>query len=397
MLSEEGASGLLVDRYKFREMLDATPVTGLWPGSVVVVMSYDFAKQPDITDSLASAHWDMLIADEAHILAGVRGKLFRRVEPAADRVVLASATLMPVDASRISDAKVVEWQRDRLVDHDGKPLIAAPRLEVREVSFRLSGAEQKLSETVGELFKALKKGSPVQRYIAKILLRSFHSSPAALEGALRRAAELAWDQGAIDALLENTDEKSAEARSSALLDPVAAEMVRTIAGQALQELEAIQEDSKLGAFGRLLDDLVESERPDRRICVIADFRPTLYYLAADIEGRGLACPKLHGEMPYQARRESLDRFAGKGGILVATRDMMTEGLSLPDVTDLVLYDLPTGEHAMWQVLGRFVRLGRTSQLCVHVLAEPNSTDSALSTSLRLLQEIALRYHCKGEV
>ena len=45
-----------------------------------------------------------------------------------------------------------------------------------------------------------------------------------------------------------------------------------------------------------------------------------------------------------------------------------KGLALPDVTDLVLYDLPRNGPALLQMIGRFDRFGRMSQLNIHVLA-----------------------------
>ena len=130
-------------------------------------------------------------------------------------------------------------------------------------------------------------------------------------------------------------------------------------------MEAIQVDSKLGAFGALLVDLTEIETPPRRICVITEYVGTLYYLAAEIEGRGLACPLLHGGMNYDDRRESLTVFANTGGILLASRAVMTEGIDLRHLTDVVLYDLPASPLALQVVLGRFDRRPRLDRSARH--------------------------------
>src|SRR6185369_16662474 len=62
VLHNEGAPALLVDRYMFREMLESGGGGEVWPRGVAAVLSDDFAKQPDIRDSLVSARWDLVIA-----------------------------------------------------------------------------------------------------------------------------------------------------------------------------------------------------------------------------------------------------------------------------------------------------------------------------------------------
>jgi hypothetical protein len=57
---------------------------------------------------------------------------------------------------------------------------------------------------------------------------------------------------------------------------------------------------------------------------------------------------------------------------------MTEGITLGDTTDLVLYDIPPGKIALQQVLGRFDRFGRRTELSVHVLTPSDSVDGEVA-------------------
>lgn len=392
MLHDDRAQALLVDRYKFREMLDASAGGELWPRGVAAVLSDDFAKQPDVRDSLASAHWDLVIADEAHRFTGTRAELLRRVGATADRVVLATLPSMaPPDGFPMESATVVDWRLDQLVDYDGKPLNVVSRPLLHDVPFALSPAERDLSKTVGALCQVLEADTPQQRFGTKVLFRTLCSSPAALENALRRFAAGPKEQDETNELLEDSEEKG----SLQPMDPIAVEKARAIAGQALQELEAIQVDSKLDAFGSLLANLTHVETSPRWICVLTDYLSTLYYLAAEIEKRGLACLLLHGGMGHEARQESLRMFANTGGVLVATR-AMTEGLSLPDVTDLVLYDLPGSRDAFQKVLGWLDRFGRTKQLTIHALAPSDGADGVLLERHRLLHEIVAEQQGRDE-
>jgi superfamily II DNA/RNA helicase len=120
----------------------------------------------------------------------------------------------------------------------------------------------------------------------------------------------------------------------AAIDPDARETTREIAVRAIEELEIVKADSKLDALAALLREIVNARTPATRVCVITDFVAT-YYLAAELEGRELSSSFLHGAMPNETRRESLTTFRDEGDVLVATSAAMIEGVSLPEVTDLV--------------------------------------------------------------
>jgi len=95
---------------------------------------------------------------------------------------------------------------------------------------------------------------------------------------------------------------------------------------------------------------------------------------------------LHGRMRNEERQSALTKFSGDGGILMATRAALSEGDALGEVTDLVLYDVPDGKDALQQVLGRFDRFGRRTQLNVHTFVPSGSADSPVPESLLLLRE-----------
>ena len=155
--------------------------------------------------------------------------------------------------------------------------------------------------------------------------------------------------------------------------------------RALQETEVITNDSKLTALGGLLDRL-GSAGAQTRICVFTEYLATLHYLAADVENRGLAYRLLHGGMNSEDRLRSLAEFTEDGGVLMATGAVMTEGVNVRDVTDLVIYDIPSSRLAIQQLLGRFDRLGRRSRLEVHVLVPSNDIEP-ISDQLGLLREV----------
>jgi hypothetical protein len=66
---------------------------------------------------------------------------------------------------------------------------------------------------------------------------------------------------------------------------------------------------------------------------------------------------------------------------------MTSGVDLSHVTDLILYDVPCDEVALQQVLGRFDRFGRASELNVYVLTPSNDQESFVAKSVESLLQI----------
>jgi hypothetical protein len=212
-LRAEGTQTLLVDRYQFREMLDSTTGGEFWPRGVAVVLSQDFAKQSDILESLTETHWDLVIADEAQGFTGARAQALRRVGASAERIVLATATLpdfQPSVAFPGEDATVVEWRRDRVVDHDGKLLDIAPRPVLHQVPFDLTPAELSLRETVRHLCSVLEGSAAPQDLITQSVWRRLQSSPPAVERVLRRIAEPLVANAALKQSPEFADEESAE-------------------------------------------------------------------------------------------------------------------------------------------------------------------------------------------
>jgi superfamily II DNA or RNA helicase len=390
MLRRAGAAALLVDRYQFREMVDSASGGEFWPHGAVAVLSREFARQVDILESVASIQWDLVVADEAHSFRGSRAELLRRIGATAKRLVLASASSISLaDGLSIDDAAVVQWRRDQLVDGNGEPLDVVPRPVLNEVGFHLSQAERSLVDAVSEVCGILEAGTPQQAALAKQLLRGLRSSPAPLEAMLQRLAVPSEARDDAGAALDAADEEEEAAGDgpSWSVDHLTAEKAGAAIGRALQEIGAIKVDSKVAAFGGLLAQLIEAKKPTTRICVLNEFLATCYYLVAEIEGRGLACQLVHGGMGADDRLRSLTTFSAAGEILVATRAVMAEGINLSHVTDLVLYDAPESRLALQQVLGRFDRFGRLSQLSVHVLVPRFGADAMGSAPVQLLREI----------
>lgn len=389
-LSKAGVETYLVDRYRYREMLDSAAVGEFWPRGVVLVLSVDFAKKPDIKESLVETYWDLVIADEAHSFRGARAELLKGVGTSAGRVVLVTAIpfdLKLPDAFAMEDTTIVEWRRDRVVGNDGRLLDVAPRPVLHETPFVLNQAELGLRATINGLCEILGGPKGKERFRVMTLLRSLESSPAALEVVLRRLAISCEVEEDLEVFQDSPDEEEVEGSEVGRLGSETAEKAAGIVARALQDIDAIGVDSKLSALGTLLISLNQEKILPCRICLVTDYVATIFYLAAEIESRDMAFQLLHGGMVLEDRLHSLELFSHEGGILIGTRAVMTEGIDLRHVTDLVLYDVPGSKVAVQQVLGRFDRIGRRTRLSIHVFTPSNISDGISLEALGLLRGV----------
>jgi Helicase conserved C-terminal domain len=314
---------------------------------------------------------------------------FLQLQPFQCRVILVTATQpRELELSNMfpgADITLVEWQRNKVVDHDGRLLDATPRPILYESACGLTPPELSLEEAVRRLCLVFEGSGRQQGWITQSILRSLESSPPALERALRGLSEGLVNVD-LKQLPELIDDEAAENYSALQIsDPTANKAPEEI-GRVLEEIEEIATDSKLDKFCKLLSCILETQSPTRRICVVTDYTATLFYLAAGIEALGITCLILNGAMNDVDRHRALHSFSNSPGVLVATRAVLTEGVSLGEVSDLVLYDIPGSQIALDQILGRFDRFGRKTQLKVHAFAPSNSFAGQGRERLRFLQK-----------
>lgn len=381
----------IVDRYVFRELLDAASDRAIWPTGTVSILSIDFAKQEDVRDNLAQCHWDMLFVDESHLAGSSRTEAIRRIGQSAERIILSTATPDPVQLSRLFPAEeitVVGWQRDQIIDLDGKPLFAASPRVLHEIPYTLNDEEIRLRKTVNEVGGLLRGDPEATRWRLAVLTSATDSSPAALEGTLRRLVTRMSPFEAPDDVLDCEDEP-AEVTATGQAESAGAEDVAASARRALQQLEEMSVDSKLNAFVNLLAERFQQSNPARRTVVLTEFAATLFYLAAELEESGNAPLLVHGGMTFDERASALHDFSSVGKILVGTRAMIQVGVDFRNATDLILYDVPRFGRTLAQVLGRFDRIGRATELNIYVFNPTNASDGPSLDSLEALRHSAV--------
>ncbi len=108
---------------------------------------------------------------------------------------------------------------------------------------------------------------------------------------------------------------------------------------------------------KILKHLLQQEEVQRSI-IFVKTRERLAELVSQLQGSGIDCAWLRGEMEQEKRVEALQRFrSGKVTILVAT-DVAARGIDLPDVSHVFNYDMPRSADTYVHRIGRTGRAGK---------------------------------------
>lgn len=110
------------------------------------------------------------------------------------------------------------------------------------------------------------------------------------------------------------------------------------------------ERDKLQSLGRLLTSFA-----DASTIVFLNYRDGVERTAGYLRSEGFAVSEFHGGLDQEQREAALYRFAnGSANVLVGT-DLASRGLDIPDVENIVHYNLPVGEQEYIHRTGRTAR------------------------------------------
>jgi superfamily II DNA or RNA helicase len=360
-----------------------------WSCYDIVVASIDFVKRPDVLASLAAVPFDLLIADEAHHLTpgSDRGAAVEALSLRTPWVILASATPHSGDEPAFAYLQSLGARNDRLaVFRRTRADAGLPQLR-RNCLLPVAPTQEEalmfgtLDRYTQAIWRASEAGDSTARLVATTLRRRAASSATALLRTLTRRRALLGEhvepQPLQPSLPWDESEQADEDVSDVLL--------------AVRGLDDLAEEQ------RLLDQLIELarsavSRPSKihrvnriRACVrqpmviFTEYRDTLDALVAALEPSG-APVVIHGGLPVELRRASIERFT-RGGVdvLVAT-DAAGEGLNLQHRCRLVVnMELPWNPLRLEQRIGRVDRIGQTRRVhAVHLFHRDTVEDAVLA-------------------
>lgn len=411
----------LIDRNTFNHSY----YSNVWDKFNQILTSMDFAKQPDVLQTLSSTHFDLTIVDEAHKLSAYvygnktaksdRYKLGEVISRISTHLLFLTATPHKGDNENFrlfldllepgffattdlikqsildnDNPLFIRRIKEELKDFEGKPLFL-PR-HVRTIHFHLSEKELELYNDLSkyvenEYNKALEYQRKNVAFALTILQRRFASSVYALKKSLERRKKRLEEL--LNHTLENNEsydfinEIDLENLSEKELEEIEKKWeTLTIAANKDELQKEIQKISDLidkatiiieqeleDKLKKLKSSLIElsakvPEQEKRKILVFTESKDTMEFLAKKIRSWGYETITIHGGMNIASRVEAEAKFKEDADVLVAT-EAAGEGINLQFCNLMINYDIPWNPNRLEQRLGRIHRYGQKREVYIH--------------------------------
>jgi hypothetical protein len=381
----------IVDRFRYRELQDAvTTGSTVWSTGRTFLLGMDFARQPDIAGDLVTVQWSLIVVLEAQHLRGQREELARRIlvsSPNSRIVLIAPPVVHNLPTCGLNDFQKTEWRRNQVLDHAGKRLIVEPPKRLEVIEFEQGPAEREVYQALQRAAELVRSTGGSASLLADIMFRAFSSSPLAAESVIRRLRNRV-DYGVAEiASIEDEQDNETELDEVIFKSYEPKEYLLKVLSNCLTGLESLSVDSKLNALvQRFAAWQIQGVLP-QSICILTEYVPTLFYLQSELEEVGLHPYVLHGSQSMDERSRTIFEFKEHTGVLVATNASVSTGLALPFLDVLVFYDLPRSSVILYQLLGRFERIGRTAPLDVKVFLPRDNSDPSSNAMLAQLKKL----------
>jgi ATP-dependent RNA helicase DDX3X len=144
-----------------------------------------------------------------------------------------------------------------------------------------------------------------------------------------------------------------------------------------QTVEYVENQDKLEHLMRFLLTI-----NDGLILIFVETKRSCDYIEDVLCGKGFPACSIHGDKSQREREDSLRSFkTGRTPVMVAT-DVASRGLDIPNVTNVINYDLPSSIDDYVHRIGRTGRAGNTGE----ALAFVNERNSGVLRDLRDMLE-----------
>lgn len=346
----------VVDRYRFRELLDTSPGQNIWDNSAVVFTTKALARQPDVNASLKLSKWDLVVIDDAHEPAGLASLTLTDLTSLGKRALLIFKNVAPnPNETTLQNTTVVRWTLEDVYPSPRETLDVATQAVTNSISvvqYELSADELVVWTMAAELISRLKPGARQTQWFRHDILRRLLSSPSALEQGLRQSIVK------IPAIASySSKDKELIEHSLAAYEAATRVSIRPLVEKLLVTIEQMTIDEKLFAIWPMDEEIF----PRERTCVVTEYVATANYLAAALEERDILSCVYHESLSRDAQIACYDSF-DKGAVLIGTRSIANGQFSLEEITELLIYDSPPQERQLQQFLAAFDGPDRGSPL-----------------------------------
>lgn len=376
--STETMDPLLVDRRTYLELQSAVPSgQSPWPDPALILISIDLAKRPYMAESLTEVQWDLVVIDESHLLTGQRRNLAERLIEGGDAA--RSLLLTQIPSEPLPGISRLVWQRKDLVDWNGKPLFKVLTKRAVMIEYKRTKEEQRFLQTLERFTGELVQQTQAGRIHGPLLVRAASSSIFTAETMLRRLLEtwrpirnrlahgmgiapddLLDSQRLLNSLLDETEPLDVPEQIN--IDAQTLVILNRELENLVDVIDEISADSKLDALSSYLGNRWR-ENKRAHMCVWTSFVSTVQYVASSLEDLEMPLFVLTSAVDWDIRRQRVDDYSKKGGILITTdvaADEITGGIALGFVDECVNFDLPESRDKFEQRWGRFLRISRTT-------------------------------------
>ncbi len=365
----------------------------LLPG--VWLTSPDYLKQPHVLDALPDSPWDLLIVDEAHLIAGEsqRHAALDRISRASRRVVLLSATPHDGDETRFRRLLALGGgsTNDRLTIFRRCGTPAARRTRWTRVT--VSPDETRVLAAIEVFERSMRSGASGVRYDALPLLCSVFrkralSSSDAFRASLHRRLAIVnddpapdWTQpGLFDADVLTGDEHAALHGDTGL--PPRRERAWLL--RLIHLASRAAQSSKVRLLRRLLSRAAEP------VVIFTQYRDSLGAILRAVPTSRTAVI-LHGGLPPADQQRALRQFLGGAADTLVTTDVASQGLNLHTRSRWVIsFDLPWTPMRLEQRVGRVDRLGQSRRVHATLLLNDHWADDLQRATLASRHDLSTR-------
>ncbi len=427
-----------------RAYVNARSQENVWAREHQLITSMDFARQEDIRDAIANAHFDLVIVDEAHKMAAYqygdkiektkRYQLGECLSRHTTHLLFLTATphrgdsenfrlfldlLEPgffADAAQIQESirqqdnpLFIRRIKETLRDFEGKPLFL-PR-HVKTHPFHIgseSEAEMNLynalSDYIREQYNRFSEESQKRNNVAfalVILQRRLASSTQALCLSLQRRkqrlielrqkaailADTVPNQQALDEAEDREETERWELEEKWEVLSVAGnreeleDEIDTLNRLKRDAQRIIDNESEL-KLKALREALDELNRdyPNQKILIFTEYFDTLDYLEQKVKTWGFSVSVIHGKMQHEHRIAAQETFRNETQLLLAT-EAAGEGINLQFCHLMLNYDLPWNPNRLEQRMGRIHRYGQKNEVHVINLVSTDTREGAVFNRL----------------
>ncbi len=363
-----------------------------------IIASIDTAKSDRHRKTVLARDWDVLVLDEAHYVKNEDTDRYDLLDRLSyDYAFFLTATPIQNDVTDLYNIisllrpglfgtregfhnYFVNKSQEKLVNRNelqkrlSEVMIRNRREEtdidfternVTTRTFEQSPAERDLYEAVTDYVRTAYGEDQGQKLVLMTLQKEVVSSPAALEGTVRRQ-------------LDDDDGQPAH---------------ETLLKRILECIEAIDTPTKQERVQRIVREA--QERVEKgRVIVFTQFRATQQELLETFADEGYATHAFHGGHSSDEKEEIVEQFEEVGGVLVST-DAMNEGRNLQFCNVMVNFDLPWNPMKVEQRIGRIHRIGQDREVYVFNIALEDTIEEYVLD--RLYHKIDLFNQSVGEL